>query len=538
MTEASEPRTAAETQDPAAGPAPHPQRWLILSTLCLAVMLVLLDNTVLTVAIPSMTESLNASTSAIQWVMNGYTLAVGGLLMTTGSLADRIGRRKALLIGVALFTICSGVASMADSPAQLIAGRVGMGVGAALLMPSTLAVLMQVFDEKERPKAIGVWTGVAAAAVALGPVLGGFMLDHFWWGSVLLINVPVGLAALISMIILIPESRDPQVRRTDVPGVALSILMSVGLVYAIISVPEHGWSSPQTLIPFAVGAAALISFTYWERRCEEPMLDVALFRNPAFSGAVGSTALTYLALSGSLFLFTQYLQFVLDYSPLEAGLGVVPMALALMVMTPFGPKIAEKIGTPATMATGLAVMGAGLVTLSFLGEGSGYLLALAGLAVMGAGAGIAMPTASTAMVSAIPVERAGVAGGLNSTMQEFGSACGVAVMGSLAAGLFASRLPDAIPDEATHSIGQALGVAAAGEDPSQLVEQVRDAFVSGFSVSMRIGAAAAVAAGLVAWALLRRNSVPPEEAATQSAEDTAQAPAPGAEKTPDTTGVS
>lgn len=536
MTEASEPHTIADRKDATAGPTPHPQRWLILSALCLAVLLVLLDNTVLTVAIPSMTESLNASTASIQWVMNGYTLAVGGLLMTTGSLADRIGRRKALLIGVALFTLFSGVASMADSPAQLIAGRIGMGVGAALLMPSTLAVLMQVFPEKERPKAIGVWTAVGAVGVALGPVLGGFMLNHFWWGSVLLINVPVGLAALITMIVLVPESRDPQVRKIDVPGVVLSILMSVGLVYAIISVPEHGWSSVHVVVPFTVGAVSLVSFAYWERRCAEPMLDVSLFRNPAFSGAVSSTALTYVALAGSLFLFTQYLQFVMDYSPLEAGLGVVPMALALMMVTAFGPKLAEKIGTPATMTTGLSLMGAGLLILSMLDRDSGYGLALAGLAVMGAGAGIAMPTASNALVSSIPVERAGVAGGLNSTMQEFGSACGIAVMGSFAAALFASRVPDSIPEDATDSVGEALGVAARADDPA-LIQQVGEAFASGISVSMRIGAALAIAAGVLAWALLRRNSVPPEEAAPQGDEVPAQASGAEAERK-DTSGVS
>ncbi|MET9819872.1 MFS transporter [Streptomyces sp. NPDC006355] len=501
----------------------HPQRWLILSTLCLALLLVLLDNTVLTVAIPSITESLDASTSAIQWVMNGYTLAVAGLLMTTGSLADRFGRKRALLLGVVLFTICSGVAAMSDSPTQLILGRIGMGLGAALLMPNTLAVLLQVFDEKERPKAIAVWTGVAGGAVALGPVLGGIMLDYFWWGSVLLINVPIGLAATIAMTVLIPESRNPQVRGFDIPGVLLSMVMGVGLVYGVISVPEHGWSSAQVLVPFLIGLVALTAFAYWERRCAEPMLDLTLFRKPAFSGAVGSAALTSIALAGSLFLFTQYLQFVLGYSPLQAGLGVVPMALALLFMTPFSPKIAAKIGIPGTLTTGLTVMGVGLITLSFLGNESSYLLSLVGLAVMGAGVGIALPTSSNAMMGAIPLERAGMASGLNSTMQEFGSASGVAVLGSITAGLFTSHLPDAIPDDATKSVGLALEAGSHVKNAAQVTEQVKDAFISGFTVSLRFGAAAAIAAGLVAWVLLRKDSTAGTEAEpTASTQDVAQ----------------
>ncbi|MGW7730908.1 MFS transporter [Streptomyces canus] len=519
MTANSDHVQTEATVPEAAGPPPHPRRWLILSTLCLAVMLVLLDNTVLTVAIPSMTESLNASTSSIQWVMNSYTLVLAGLLMTTGSLSDRIGRKKALLTGVALFTLGSFVASMSDSTTQLILSRVGMGIGAALLMPSTLAVLLQVFDEKERPKAIAAWTGVAAGSIALGPVLGGFLLNHFWWGSVLLINVPVGVIALVTMIFLIPESRDPKVRKPDVPGVLLSTVMAVGTVYAVISVPEHGWSSADVLVPLAIGVAALAGFVYWERTCDDPMLDVTLFRNPVFSGAVGSASLTSVAMAGSLFLFTQYLQFVLDYTPLQAGLGVIPMALALLVLTPFSPKISAKIGTPATLATGLGVMGLGLVTLSFIAADSSFALPLAGLALMGAGVGIALPASSNAMMGAIPLERAGMASGLNSTMQELGSALGVAVLGSLAAAQFASQVPSVIPADARNSVGESLGIAARTSDAAQAVEQVREAFVSGVSLSLKFGAVAAFAAGAVAWVLLRRNAA---QATVLEAETTAE----------------
>ncbi|MGB8938623.1 MAG: MFS transporter [Streptomyces sp.] len=505
----------------ATGPQAHPQRWWILSALCLALLLVLLDNTVLTVAIPSITESLHADTSSIQWVMNGYTLVLAGLLMTTGSLSDRFGRKRALLLGLVLFTVGSGVASFSESPTQLIVSRIGMGVGAAFLMPSTLAVLLQVFDEKERPKAIAIWTGVASGGIALGPVIGGFMLDHFWWGSVLLINVPIGIAALVVMVALVPESRDPQVRKPDVPGVLLSAVMGVGLVYAVISAPEHGWGSADVIVPLAAGLVALIGFIIWERRAKDPMLDLSLFRNPLFSGAVGSAALTSVAMAGSLFLFTQYLQFVLGYSPLQAGFGVIPMAIVLLAMTPFSPKLSARIGAPATLAFGLIVLGLGLVTLSFVGADTGYVVTLFGLALMGGGVGIALPASSNTLMSAIPPERAGMASGLNSTMQEFGSAFGVAALGSLAAAQFTSKLPGSLPEDSGHSVGQALDAAAQGANAPRVVDEVREAFVSGISQSLRFGAAAAVAAGLLAWFVLRKGSTPaaapaePEEALDQ-----------------------
>ncbi|MFD7225722.1 MFS transporter [Streptomyces sp. NPDC059892] len=512
----------------AAGPQAHPHRWWILTALCLALMLVLLDNTVLTVAIPSITESLGASTSSLQWMMNGYTLVLAGLLMSTGSLSDRYGRKRALLLGLVLFTIGSAVAAFSDSPAQLIASRIGMGLGAAFLMPSTLAVLLQVFDEKERPKAIAVWTGVASGSIALGPVVGGFLLDHFWWGSVLLINVPIGIVALVAMAALVPESRDPQVRRPDIPGVLLSALMGVGLVYAAISVPEHGWDSPSVLVPVAVGVLSMISFVVWERRAKDPMLDITLFRNPLFSGAVGSAALTSIAMAGSLFLFTQYLQFALGYSPLQAGFGVIPMALALLAMTPFSPKMSARVGAPGTLACGLGVMGVGLVVLSFVGTDTGYGLTLVGLALMGGGVGIALPASSNTLMSAIPPERAGMASGLNSTMQEFGSALGVAVLGSLAAAQFASQLPATVPEGSEHSVGQALGAAAQDSDAARVIAEVKEAFVSGVSLSLRFAAATAVLAGIVAWVVLRRGGT--RAPAGQEAV--------GPEKAQDTAGVS
>ncbi|WP_051116358.1 MFS transporter [Amycolatopsis nigrescens] len=482
----------------------HPRRWVILAVLCLALLVVLLDNTVLSVAIPSITDSLHASTSDVQWMINAYSLVLAGLLMTTGSLADRLGRKRALLFGVALFTAGSAVAAFSETSTQLIIARAGMGVGAAFLMPGTLAVLMQIFDEKERPKAIAAWTAVASMGLALGPVIGGVLLDHFWWGSVFLINIPVGAVAIVAMVLLVPESRDPMTRKPDIPGVLLSIVMGVGLVYAVISVPEHGWGSANVLVPLVFGVLALTGFVLWERRAEDPMLDMTLFANPQFTGAVAGGALTAFAMGGSLFLFTQYLQFVLGYSPLQAGFAVMPMALSLLLVTPFSPRVSARLGVPLTLAVGLGVMGAGLLALSFVGTDSGYWPTLTGLVLIGGGVGIAMPASANALMGAIPPQRAGIASGLTSTLQEFGNALGVAILGSLMSAQFAAHLPELLPDGVEHSVGLALGAAAQAPDAASVVHSVRDAFVSGISLSLTCGAAAAVAAGLVAWALLRR----------------------------------
>ncbi|QFU86373.1 MFS transporter [Amycolatopsis sp. YIM 10] len=486
---------------PAGQSTSHPRRWVILAVLCLALLVVLLDNTVLNVAIPAITDSLGATTAEIQWTINAYSLVLAGLLLTTGSLADRFGRKRALLTGLVLFTGGSAVAALAQTPLQLILARGGMGIGAALLMPSTLAVLMQIFDEKERPKAIAAWSAVASLGFALGPVIGGTLLDHYWWGSVFVLNLPVGALAIIAIALLVPESKAPTSRRADVPGVLLSVVMSVGVVYGIISVPEHGWSSGQVLVPLVTGLVAAAGFITWERRAAEPMLDLALFRNPRFTGAVASNALVAFAMGGSLFLFTQYLQFVLGYSPLEAGFRVMPLAISVLVVTPFSPKISARIGIPATVASGLTVVGAGLLALSFVTSDSGYGPTLLGLVLVGAGVGVAMPTSANALMGAIPRERAGIASGLTSTLQELGTSLGVAILGSVVAARFAAELPSFLPDGVERSVGLAL--QATGGVP-EVVRDVRDAFVSGISMSLLCGSVAAVAAGALAWVLLRR----------------------------------
>ncbi|MFI6097177.1 MFS transporter [Lentzea sp. NPDC051213] len=473
------------------GVQPHPQRWAVLGVLCLSVMVVVLDNTVLNVAIPSISTGLGASTADIQWMINAYSLALAGLLLTTGSLSDRFGRKRALLTGLALFGAGSAVAAYAGSSEALIAARGFMGIGAAMLMPGTLAVLMQLFDEKERPKAIGIWAAVTSLGFAAGPVIGGALIKHFWWGSVFLINVPVAVLAIAAVAALVPESKDPTVRRPDVLGSILSIIGMVSLVYAVISVPENGFGSLEFGLPLALGLVTMTAFALWERHTAEPMLDLGFFKDRRFTGAVASGVLASFGMAGSLFLLTQHLQGVLGYSPLEAGVRVAPMAIALLVTSNTLGQLVLKLGAGKAMLLGMTIVAGGVVLLSI---GATYPPTLAGLILIGVGVGVAQPVAVNALMGAIPPERAGIASGLSSTLTELGASFGIAVLGAFLSARFAASLPDGVP---SRSLSEALH---SGAD----LTVVREAFSNGMTVSLVIGAIAVFLGGVVASVLLRR----------------------------------
>ncbi len=449
----------------------HPQRWLILGVICLAQLTVLLDNTVLNVAIPSLTRELHAATSDIQWMINAYSLVQSGLLLTAGSAADRYGRKKMLITGLVLFGAGSLVAGLAGSTGQLIAARAGMGIGGALLMTTTLAVAMQIFAPEEQPKAIGIWSAVNALGFAGGPLIGGFVLDHFWWGAIFLLNLPVAALAVVAVVILVPESRNPRGDRPDLAGAVLSTIGMASLVYAIISGPGHGWTSARVLVTAAVAVLVLGAFAWWESRTEEPMLDIHFFRDRRFTGAVAGAVLIVFGMGGALFLLTQHLQFVLGYEPLEAGLRTAPLALTVVVLNFSGlsAKWSAKLGTPASIALGMVCMSAGLVSIAEVDSG-GYAGTLLGLLLIGAGCAVANPAMAHAIMSAIPREKAGVGAGINGTLAEFGNGLGVAVLGAVLSSSMAS--------------GRSL---SAGLGAGQLV-----------------GAAAVLAGGFVAAGLLRR----------------------------------
>ncbi|MGW6400196.1 MFS transporter [Streptomyces sp. NPDC055134] len=487
--------TTAENSTAATGGG-HPQRWLILGVICLAQLTVLLDNTVLNVAIPSLTRELDASTSDIQWMINAYSLVQSGLLLTAGSSADRYGRKKMLAAGLVLFGAGSLVAGLAQSTGQLIAARAGMGVGGALLMTTTLAVVVQIFDDKERVRAIGLWATVNSLGFAAGPLIGGVMLDHFWWGAIFLVNIPVAVIGLIAVIALVPESKNPLGDRPDLVGALLSTVGMTGVVYAIISGPQHGWTSAHVGISALVGLVVLAAFVVWELRIPYPMLDMHFFRNQQFTGAVAGAILVAFGMGGSLFLLTQHLQFVLGYGALEAGLRTAPMALTVVVLnlTGVGARILPKLGTPATIATGMSCLAAGLAAIALLG-GDSYGGMLLGLVVMGAGISIAMPAMANAIMSAIPPEKAGVGAGVNGTLAEFGNGLGVAVLGAVLNSRFA-----ALVSVSAASLPAALAAAKSGAER----ERIADAFSSGLETSQLVGAVAVLVGGLLAAALLRR----------------------------------
>ncbi|WP_435057363.1 MFS transporter [Streptomyces sp. bgisy060] len=477
----------------------HPQRWLILGVICLAQLTVLLDNTVLGVAIPSLTSELHASTTDIQWMINAYSLVQSGLLLSAGNAADRYGRKKLLAVGLALFGLGSLAAGLAASTTQLIAARAGMGVGGALLMTTTLAVVMQIFDDSERVRAIALWSTVASLGFASGPLIGGVILDHFWWGMIFLINIPVAVVALVAVLRLVPESKSSRGERPDLLGALLSTLGMTALVYAIITGPEHGWLSLRVLLPAAVGLLGLGAFARWELHTPHPMLDMRFFRNQKFVGAVSGSILVVFGMGGSLFLLTQHLQFVLGYGPLEAGLRMAPLALTVVALnlSGIGPKVVIGLGVPRTVALGMPLVAAGLASIALLGGGTdgGYGGVLLGLVLMGGGIAVSNPAMASALMSAIPPEKAGVGAGINGTLAEFGNGLGVAVLGAVLNARFA-----ALVAVTATSLPAALAAAGGAAERAEISE----AFASGLRTSQAVGALAVFAGGLLAAVLLRR----------------------------------
>ncbi|WP_269859197.1 MFS transporter [Streptomyces sp. RPT161] len=476
-----------------------PTRWLILAVICLAQLTVLLDNTILSVAIPSLTEELGASTADVQWMINAYSLVQSGLLLTAGNAADRYGRKRMLVTGLALFGVGSVAASFSQGPGQLIAARAGMGVGGALLMTTTLAVVVQVFDGAERPRAIGIWSTVNSLGFAAGPVIGGTLLNHFWWGSIFLINVPVVLVGLVAAVKLVPESREPAGERPDPLGTLLSVVGMAGVVYSIIAGPVHGWWSTPVLGTAGLGLAGLAVFAWWERRVQHPMLDMGFFRNRRFIGALAGGILVAFGMGGSLFLLTQQLQFVLGYGPLDAGLRTAPLALTVVVLnfTGLHARVLPRLGTPLTIALGMTTLAAGLATAAVFGSG-GYGGMLSGLMLMGIGVAFAAPTMANAVMSAIPPRQAGVGAGLNGTLAEFGNGLGVAVLGAVLGARFTALLPATITGAA--SLPAALAAAHTSADQSA----VRHAFASGLRTGQLVGSVAVLLGGLIAALLLHR----------------------------------
>ncbi|MFI9051721.1 MFS transporter [Streptomyces sp. NPDC053427] len=471
----------------------------------LSLLTVVLDNTVLNVALPSLVTDLGASTAETQWIVNSYSLAQAGLLLTAGNAADRYGRKRALLFGLGVFGLGSLGAAFSATPIQLILTRAFMGIGGSFLMTTTLALVMQIFPDSERPKAIGMWAGVSALGFTAGPVVGGFMLDHAWWGSIFLINLPVVAISLTAVIIMVPESRNPSGDRPDIVGAVLSVIGMVGIVYAVIVSPEKGWGASETLIPAVGGIVIMVAFILWERRVSNPMLSMSLFRDRMFSFAAAGGILVAFGMSGALFLLTQYLQFMEGFSPIKAGFATAPMAATVVVfnLTGLGARVLRRLGSGRAVMLGIPLLAAGLATAGFFSQ-DGYWGILVGLVLVGSGVGLSMPAVANAIMTAISRKRAGTGAGVNGTLQELGASLGVAVLGAVLSTRFAASLPNVLHDEGSQSLPATLAKAATLPDSTQLVADAHHAFLAGMSTSQFTGAVLLLVAGLVVGRTLRR----------------------------------
>jgi EmrB/QacA subfamily drug resistance transporter len=491
-----------------AGVTARRQRWA-LGIVCLSVLVITIDNLIVNVALPTLVRELHASTSELQWIVDAYILVFAGLLLVGGSLGDRFGRALVLRIGLVVFGVASASAAFSTDATALVISRGVMGVGAALIMPTSVAVVTNVFTEpRARGRALGVWSAVGGLGVALGPIVGGVLLSQFWWGSVFLVNVPIVVIAVAGGWWAIPESRNPDASRFDPLGVVLSVVSVSAIVWATIQAPSQGWLSAATLGSFAVAFALLGGFVIWELRCAHPMLELGFFRNPRFSVSTLTSGVGGFAFAGTLFALTQFLQFVLGYSPLAAGVRLAPLAVALMVAAPLGSRLAERVGTKRAVAFGLFVFAAGLVVLATVSEQrSSYLEVLVGTVAIGAGFGAMSPPNTDAVMGSVPRAKAGVASGTLSTTRQVSNAIGVAVIGSILVSGYHSELASrtgtldlsrADRAAARASGGDALGVAehlgrrAAGD----LSEAARSAYIHGMRLGL-LTCAVAVALGAI-----------------------------------------
>lgn len=494
----------------------YQRRWYILAVLCSSLLLIVLANTSMNVALPSMSRDLGLDTSAQQWVVDAYALVFAGLLFTTGTLGDRFGRKGFLQAGLVLFGLGAAFATfIADSAAGVIVARAVMGVGGALVMPTTLSILVNAFPSRERPKAIAIWAGVAGMGGALGLVLGGWLAEHYWWGSAFAINLPVVVIAFVVGAKLLPSSKDPSAPRIDIGGSLLSIAGLGALVYALIEAPHWGWMSTKTLGLLAVAVGVLAAFVWWEGRVTDPMLDLRLFRERRFGvGALGMT-LVFMVLFGFFFITVQYFQLVLGYGPFEAGLRMMPFIPVMVIMSLCSPLFVRRFGTRMVLSIGMLFAAVGVFLLSRLTADSTYGDVLIGILVMTFGMGLTMSPMTDMIMSSVPRDRAGVGSAMNDTTRELGTTLGVAVLGSLLSSSYSSGLPAGVsqlPDGAREVVRGSLGGALyiseqmGGQNGATLATLARSAWMDGVRLAFEVGAGILVVAALITYFFLDRSS--------------------------------
>jgi MFS transporter, DHA2 family, multidrug resistance protein len=513
-------------------PEVYQRRWFLLGVLCLSLVMIVMAVSSVNVALPTIQSDLGASATMLQWIVDSYALVFAGLLLVAGALGDRFGRKETLLFGLALFGIGSLVSGFAGSAAIVILGRAIQGAGAAFVMPSTLSLLTAVFPPAERPKAIATWVAFAGAGGALGPIVAGALLEEFWWGSTFLFNVPVVAVTAIAVAIYSPRSRDDTVTPLDPRGAVLSLVGLTSLIFGIIEGAERGWSDTLVVGSFVLAAITLYAFVRWERVAPHPMLPVSYFADRRFS--VGSAVITtsFFVMFGWFFLLSLYLQFVRGYSPLEAGLATLPLPPMFILLSPRSADIAARWGSGRTIALGFLLVGAGMAVLAPVTPDTPYVVLAVAMVLMGAGMAITAAPATTSIMSAVPLSKAGVASAVNDTTRELGGALGIAIFGTIVSSLYRSRLDLGGLDlsastaaEAEHSLGEAVTAARElpGGSGGELVQRAGDAFTEAFSLTAAISAVIVVVAAAL---VLRTFSTAKEleaEAASILAEEEDQA---------------
>ncbi len=490
---------------------------LILSSLLLAAFAINLDTTIVNVALPTLVRQLHTSNQQLQWVVDAFNLVFAASVLVAGSLSDRFGRKGMLLAGLSVFGLASVAGGLTNSPGQLIAARSVMGVGAAMVFPSTLSLITNVFtDRRERAVAIGLWGAITGVAIALGPIVGGWLLQDFGWRSIFFAMAPIAALAGVLVAGNVPTSRDPHAPRTDRTGFALSTATVGLLVYTIIEGPDFGWGSARTIGSFALTAVLAAAFVSWERRTERPMLDLSLFGNPRFTAASASVAISFFALSGFIFLVTQYFQFLKGYGPLSTGVRLLPVASCVAIFSILGTRLAVRLGTKLVVASGLFSMAVFYLWVSTTSATTGYGTIAAQMVVLGTGMGLTSAPATEAIMGVVPKAKAGVGSAVNDATRLLGGTLGVAVIGSAYASLYAAWLTRALPAEmpgalartAHASVGAAFAAARslAHAGHPALAAAVHDAassaFFHGFHTANFVAASVATAGAVMALALL------------------------------------
>lgn len=486
----------------------YKRRWYTLAVLCLSLMVVMIGNTALNVALPVLARDLLASNSQLQWMVDSYSLVFAGLLFTAGAFGDRFGRKGILQAGLVLFGLASIYAgTLANTAGALIAARAVMGLAGAMIMPATLSILTNVFPPKERARAVGIWAGISGAGIALGPLLTGFVLEHFSWHAVFLINIPIIVITLFAGVFLIPRTADPDHTHLDPVGALLSIVGLVSLVYAIIEAPHHGWLSAETIIVALIGALTLGLFVWWELRNKNPMLDVRLFKIPAFGVSSLVLTLVFFAMMGIFFNMSQLLQLVFGYTPFESAVRMLPMAFAMMIAAPLSPRLVEKFGKRRPVAAGMLLVAIGTLMLSRIGVDSSYLMLVSSMVVVSIGMGIAMSPTTDLLMSAVPRNRAGMGSAMNDTTRELGASLGIAILGSLLASQYSSKIAPVaaqVPESARSAVEQSLAGALAvaeraGEAGLPLALAAKEAWISSYQFSLIIGSIIVAIAAFIAY---------------------------------------